>query len=125
MDSAQPDRPEPSEDAFIDAVVDEYIQKQIAQGEAAGKSQAEIEQSLNVASLVLTVKMLREWNGGSVPEGAELLWGLADLTGASDAECRDICRVFVAAGWLDASYCLTDAGRSLAGLDAEPEAELD
>ncbi len=108
---------EQSDEAFLDSVVESYLQKQIATGASQGKSTAEIEQSLNAASLVMTVKMLMDWNGGEMPEGPELIWGLGDLTGASEAECRDICRVFVAAGWLDAAYTLTETGRRLAGLD--------
>ncbi|PKL76619.1 MAG: hypothetical protein CVV27_09375 [Candidatus Melainabacteria bacterium HGW-Melainabacteria-1] len=100
-----------SEDDFLDEVVTSYIQEQMIAGSAAGKSPAEIEQSFNQSSWILSVRMLRDWHGGSMPEGAELLRGLAELTGADEAEARDICRVFVAAGWLDAAYSLTEAGR--------------
>ena len=112
------EKPKQTDDEFLDTVVDNYIQKRIAAGASEGKSPAEIESSLNTASLILTVRMLQDWNGGEMPEGAELLWGLGDLTGASEAECRDICRVFVAAGWLDAAYTLTETGRRVVGMES-------
>ena len=103
-------------EAFLDEVVTSYIQAQREAGEAEGKSSGEIEASFNAASMILIVRMLS--GQGKMPEGAELLRALAQATGASDAECRELCHVFVAAGWLDAAYVLTDKGRRLAGIES-------
>ena len=106
---------EQDQEAFLDEVVNSYIQAQLEAGAAEGKSSGEIEASFNAASMILIVRMLS--GQGKMPEGAELLRALAQATGASDAECRELCHVFIAAGWLDAAYVLTDKGRRLAGIE--------
>ncbi|HEY9842575.1 MAG TPA: hypothetical protein V6D23_19080 [Candidatus Obscuribacterales bacterium] len=111
---------EQSPDEFFDEIVSDYIQEQIATGQAAGQTADEIEQSFNAASLILSVKMLQKRGSGHLPEGSELLHALGELTDASEAECRQMCRAFIHAGWMDAGYGLTESGRQLAGLTPEP-----
>lgn len=110
-----------SPDDFLDEVVTSYIQEQIAAGEAAGQSRAQIDRSFDAASLILCVRMLARWGGNHLPEGGELLVALGQLTGGSEAECRQLCKTFIHAGWMDAGYCLTESGRALARLELADE----
>lgn len=108
----------PSED-FLDEVVESYIQKQIAAGEAAGQSQRQIDQNFDAASFILCVRMLAKWGGDHLPEGAELLRALGELTGGNEAECRQLCSGFIRAGWMDAGYCLTERGHRMAHIEGD------
>lgn len=106
-----------AEEDFLDEVVESYIQNQIVASEMDGHSAEQIDQSFQVGSFILCVRMLSQRGGGRLPEGGEWLRQLAAAAEASEAECRQLCSGFIRAGWMDAGYCLTARGRSLAALD--------
>jgi hypothetical protein len=95
----------------IDELAASFLQQKIAAGQAAGKTQAEIEQALSSASVSLLVQML----GLPFPQGPRLLTELQTLLAVSEAEARAMCQEFIAAGLLDDQLHLTPKGQLFTG----------
>ncbi len=103
---------------MMEDFVDSYIQKHIQQGSARGLSPEDMEKSMETASFILSIKMLRNYHSGEAPTGEEMVTSLAEVMQETPAQAREILASFQERGWLDAHLNMTAAGRILVG-DAE------
>lgn len=105
------------DEELLNEFVDRYLQKQIHQAQTAGMSPQSIEDSMEIPSFILSVKMLRNYLTTELPGGEEVVETLALLMQETPAQARNILERFVQRGWLTSDYLLTGAGLKLVGHD--------
>jgi len=99
----------------LDQVVENYISKKTSEAKVAGQSPEEFAQGMETASFILSIKLLKNYAGGSLPTGNELLKDLATAMSASPDEVHELCQVFIQSGWMNTDYSLTEKGQNLSG----------
>lgn len=106
------------DEELLNEFVERYLQKQIHQAQASGMTPQSIEDSMELPSFMLSVKMLRNYlTTSDLPGGEEVVETLALLMQETPAQAREILARFVQRGWLNPDYTLTAAGQALVGHD--------
>jgi len=98
---------------LIQDFVEKYVHRFIAQSEMDGKSEEQIQQSMDLVSFILVVKMLRKEYGKNLPKGEKLVIDLAHIMEGTPDNVYPILHGFIRSGWMDHDYELTELGVAL------------
>ena len=108
-----------SQDEHIDQIVNQYIQGKLDEAQKYNTPPEKIEAGMNIASFIITAKMLRKAYGNNLPTGEALIQSIAQLMDAHLNEARELCSRFIAGGWMNADYSLTSRGEQLSGQELD------